>query len=345
MNPILRTVLAATLCVFGAAAQAQAAGAPLQLAGKTPIAGYDGDFDHLAADVHGSRLFVAGEDAGTLEVFDLRDGRHLRTVRDMGTPHGLRLLPQQNRLLVTNSGGDGMSMLLDAASLRRVGAIPLTRGADALGFDASTGRAWIVAGGKNAEPKLPYTRVADVDVRSGRIHGELRFDTDFVEGVAIEQHGSRAFINVAGLHQVAVVDKNTHKLLQTWTLQEGRDNSAIALDEANGRLFVITRKPFKLLVLDSHDGHTVASFDAPQRTNDMFYDAQNRRIYLLGDDYVASIQQVDANTYRELPHVASAKGAKTGLLVPEHGLLYVAVAGSKEQPAELLRYRVRSEAP
>jgi len=274
----------------------------------------------------------------------LRDGRHLRTVRDLGTPHGLRFLPQSNRLLVTNSGGDGMTLLLDGTSLQRVGAIPLTPGADALGYDASGEHAWIVSGGKNAQPALPYTTVTDVDLRTGRTLGELRFETDFVEGVAIEQHGQRAFVNVAGLHQVAVVDKHTHLLLQAWTLQQGRDNSAIALDEAHGRLFVVTRKPFQLLVLDTRDGHTVATLPAPQRTNDLFYDAAQGRIYLLGDDYVATFQQLAADRYRELPRVPSAPGAKTGLLVPDEGLLYVAVAGTKVTPAALLRYRVLGQA-
>jgi hypothetical protein len=345
LNPTWRRIVAGALCVFAAIAHAQDAHAPLQLAGRTPIAGYDGDFDHLAADEAGHRLFVAGEDGGTLEIFDLRDGRHLRSVPNMGTPHAPRYLPQQHRLLVTNSGGTGMTQLLDDASFRIVGQLPLTPGADALGWDASLQHAWIVAGGKNAVPALPYTTVADVDVRTGRKLGEVRFATDFVEGVAIEQQGERAFVNVAGLHQVAVVEKQAHRVLATWTLQEGRDNSSIALDEAHARLFVVTRKPFQLLVLDTHDGHTVAHFDAPQRTNDIFWDAEARRLYLLGDDHVATIQQDDADHYRELAPVPSAHGAKTGLLVPRLGLLYVAVAGSKEQPAELLRYRLRSDAP
>jgi len=53
------------------AAQAGPAAPPLQLLGRTALAGYEGDFDHLAADPAGHRLFLAGEDGGTLEVFDL----------------------------------------------------------------------------------------------------------------------------------------------------------------------------------------------------------------------------------------------------------------------------------
>ena len=49
-----------------------AEGQPLRLIGRTSLPDYDGDFDHFAADIRGSRLFLAGEDRGTLEVFDLK---------------------------------------------------------------------------------------------------------------------------------------------------------------------------------------------------------------------------------------------------------------------------------
>ncbi|MDE2276639.1 MAG: hypothetical protein KGK09_10110, partial [Burkholderiales bacterium] len=68
-----------------------AAGPPLRLAGRTPLPGYAGDFDHLLADVPGGRLFVAGEDGSSLEVFDLASGRHLRTVKGFDAPHALHL--------------------------------------------------------------------------------------------------------------------------------------------------------------------------------------------------------------------------------------------------------------
>ena len=112
----------------------------------------------------------------------------------------------------------------------------------------------------------------------------------------------------------------------------------------NKRLFVVTRKPFKVVVLNTDTGRSIASFDAPQRSNDMFFDKGNHRLYVTGDDYVATFQQRDADHYEELSRVKSDKGAKTALLVPDLGLLYVVVAGSKTTPAGLLRYRIEPAA-
>ncbi len=340
-KPLLRAAAVCSLSAHTLLAGAQ--GEPLQLLGRTPVLDYEGDFDHLAADLEGHRLFVAGEDKGTLEVFDLRTGAHLKTVPGLGTPHALHYLPRTKRLIVTNSG-DAMSAVLEGKTLRRVATVRLAPGADAMGYDASVDHAWIVTGGKNAEPKLARTIVSEVDASTGKKLGDVSFDTDFTEGIAAEQKGMRLFANLAGLSTVAVLDKRTRKQLASWPIVEGRNNSAIALDEDNQRLFVVTRKPFKLIVLDTATGRSVASFDAPQRTNDLIFDKARRRVYLTGDDYVATFEQKDADHYEELPRVKSDNGAKTALLVPELDLLYVAVAGTKTTAAGLLRYRIEPSA-
>lgn len=312
---------------------------PLQLLGRTDVPGFEGDFDHFAADVKGNRLFLAGEDKGTLEVFDLRSGKHLRTVAGLEEPHAILFMPEKNRLIVSNSG-EGMTKVLDGRTLDVVGTIRLTPGADTMRYDPSTREVWIVTGGKNAGRKLPDTTVAVVDPMTGRPKGEVRFDTDFTEDIAIEQNGSRAFINVTGKDYVAVVDKGTRKVLATWPVREGHNNAPMGLDEEHKRLFVVTRKPFKLVVLDTDTGRTVASIEAPQRTNELVVDHANHRIYLAGDDYVSVIRQDGADRYEEIARVPSDKGAKTAILVPELHRLYVAVAGKGATKAGVLRYEV-----
>jgi hypothetical protein len=329
------------LCTGGlfAANTASAAGEPLRLLGRTDVPNFEGDFDHFAADVKGNRLFLAGEEQGTLEVFDLKTGKHLSTVKGFEEPHAIHYMPQKNRLIVTDSG-DSMTKVVDGKTYAIVGIIKLTPGADVLGYDPSAGRVWIVTGGKNASSKMRQTIVSQVDPATGKRLGDVKFDTDFTEGIAAEQRGNRLFINVAGKHEVAVVDKKTRKVMATWPVKEGENNAPIGLDEESKRLFVVTRKPFKLVVIDTDSGRSVASFEAPQRTNELLFDKANRRIYLAGDHYVAAFQQKDADHYEELPRVASDKGAKTAILVPELNRLYVAVAGKAPTKAGVLRYEV-----
>src|SRR5438105_5163203 len=189
--------------------------APLELLGSTVIAGYAGDFDHLAADVRGNRLFLAGEEQGSLLVFDLASGALHKTVKAFDQPHAIHYARDAGRLFVTDSG-KGLTKVLDAKSYRVVGRVKLASGADVMAHDPSTGHLWIVSGGKNATPKLPQTFVNEVDPATGAVLGSIPFDTDFTEGIVAEQHGSRIFVNVAGRSQIAVLDKNTRAVLARW---------------------------------------------------------------------------------------------------------------------------------
>ena len=339
-----QTLALAAMLTFGAAGlvpiYAAAAAETLKPLGRTDMAGYDGDFDHFGMDLKGNRLFLAGEDGNTLEVFNLRSGAHEKTIKDMDEPHAIYFDAAHQRLTVSNSG-DSLSKVLDARTYALKDTIRIAPGADVMSYDPSTNRLWFVVGGKNAKAKLPKVTIAQVDATTGQPVGEnFQFDTDFTEGIAFEQKGSRAFINVAGLSEVAVVDKKTGKLQATWPIKEGQNPSQIDLDEAHKRLFVITRKPFKLVIINTDTGASVASFDAPGRTNGMMFDKANHRIYAAGDDYIGVFHQIDADHYEELAHVPSEKGAKTAFLVPELKLLYVAVGGSANAKAGLLRYEV-----
>jgi len=318
----------------------------LRLAGRTELPGYTGDFDHFEYDLKGNRLWLAAEDHGTLDLFDLKTLKKQKSVKGIvETPHGILYVPQKNRLVVTDSGGDMLTRVIDASSYKVTGTIKLAApGADAMGYDGGRKRLYIVNGGRDA--KMQETYLSVVDPVTLQRHGDLKFDTEKVEAMAIEGKGNKLYINVTGKNYMAVVDKLTLAVLATWPIKEAEQNAPVALDEANKRLFVITRKPGKLIVLNAETGASVASFKAPERCDQVIWDAANHRIYALGGEgYIGVFRQKDADHYEELARVASATGAKTGILVPELKRLYVAVSpGEAKTGAAILHYDLVSAA-
>ncbi|HEX4586080.1 MAG TPA: hypothetical protein VH183_14720 [Burkholderiaceae bacterium] len=339
MTPRLASIIGCAI-FWSTGMAALAADNALRLADRRDLPGYTGDFDHFEYDLKGRRLWLAAEDHGTLDVFDLDTLKMQKSVSGVvATPHGILYLPQKNRLVVTDSGGDMLTRVIDASSYKVTDTIKLAApGADALGYDAGSNRLYVVNGGRDA--KMQETYLSVVDPITLRRHGDLKFDSDKVEAMAIESKGNKLYVNVTGKNYVAVVDKATLAVLATWPIKEAQQNAPAAFDEPNRRLFVIARKPGTLIILNADTGASIASFKAPERCDQLIWDAANRRIYALGGEgYIGVFQQNDPDHYAELTRVKSATGAKTGILVPELRRLYVAVSpGEGKTGGALLRY-------
>src|SRR5947208_14404219 len=100
----------------------------------------------------------------------------------------------------------------------------------------------------------------------------------------------------------------------------------MALDEANHRLFIGCRMPSKLVVLDTESGNVVAGIEISGDPDDVFYDSKRHRIYAIcGAGKIDIVEQTDPNNYKPSTKVATADGARTGLLVPERDTSLVAV--------------------
>ena len=298
-------------------------GAVLVLQGRTDLPGYSGDFDHFAVDLQGNRLFLAAEDHGTLEVFDLHTGKHLKTVGGFETPHSIFPIPQTHRLLITD-GSDSIK-LLDAATLAPAGTIKLHPGADSIGFDSASGHLYVVTGGKDV--KLKESWLEEIDPVSTRKIGEVHLDAAHVEAMAVEQHGPHLYINITDKNYLAVIDKASRKVVAQWPIHEATQNALAQLDEGNRRLFIVARAPARFIVLNADTGASIANFGAPQRVDAEIFDPANRRVYAPGGEgYIGIYAEQDPAHFAELAHVPSAAGAKTAILVPELHRLYVAVS-------------------
>lgn len=320
------------------AAPGAKASTSLRHLGRTELPGYTGDFDHFATDLKGNRLFLAAEDHSTLEVFELSTGKHLKSIPGFDTPHNVLYLPDRNRIVVIDSGA-GLSKMVDATSYKIIESIKLQPGADSMTYDPSGKVMYVVSGGKNG--KMASSYLSKVNPRTGQHLGDLSFDTDKVEAIAVEQNGPNLYLNVTGMNFVAVIDKKKFAVVDKWPLPGADMNAAMALDEANHRLFIVTRKPFRLMVLDTTTGYTIASFDAPNRTNEIMFDRSTGRIYLAGDNFISVVQQKDPDHYAELERVPTALGAKTAILVPELKRMFVAQsAGEAKTGAAVLRFDV-----
>lgn len=312
--------------------------APLKLVGSVDLPGYTGDFDHFAIDAKDGRVFLAGEESAELEVFDLNSGKILQRVKGFGVPHSVHYMPAANELLVID--GEKPSPVFDAATLKIKRSYNLPKGADSVGFDNSSKHLWIVTGGKDVAQS--DSNLIEIDPATGKTFKSVHFDANHVEALAVEDHGPNIYINVTDKNELDVVDKASGKIVKRIPIKDAEQNAPIAIDEPNHRLFVVTRRPGKLLVLNADTGQTIAALPAPGRTDEVVWDSINRRVYVAGGQgYISVVQQDGPDRYHEIAKVSSLPGAKTEILDSKHKRLWVAASpGATKAMAKVLRFEI-----
>jgi len=322
--------------VVGVSAQEKA---PLKLLQSTPLPDlHDGDFDHLTPDVEGNRLFVTAEENSKVLIFDLKTNKLIHSIDDVKAPHSLLYRADLKKLFVVDSDL-GEVKIYETDSYKPAGSIKVREGADASGYDPSSKLFYVVNGGKDA--KLPNAYISVIDVATGKTVADIKIDSNDVEGVAFEKSGPRMFVNVRGKNAVEVYDRTDRTLKTTWPVaQEGKNPTSMAFDESTHRLFLGTRVPAKLVVVDSDSGKIVTSYPASAMVDDMAFDSGSKRIYFAGTEFFDVFHQKDADHYDHIGHIATSFRAKTGVLVPELNRYYLAVPHHEKQTAELRVYEV-----
>lgn len=310
MNPLAAAVLAGNLV----------------LAATIEMPGVKGRIDHFAVDLAHHRLFVAALGNDTVEVLDLQRGRREKSLPGFREPQGIGYAAAQDRIYVANAGG-GVDVL-DGTSFSVVKRIEPLDDADNVRYDERAGTVFVGYGSG---------ALRAIDAKSAEPRGEIAL-AGHPESFQLEAGGPRAFVNVPTARQVAVLDRVKRRVLATWPVP-ARSNFPMALDEQGRRLFVGARSPAVLLVYDIDKGSLVARVPIGGDTDDVFFDAKRKLVYVVcGEGRVEVIRAQDGQ-YAVQQSVKTAPRARTGLFVAEEARLYVAAPARGAQPARILVYR------
>jgi DNA-binding beta-propeller fold protein YncE len=308
------------------ASPAAAEDVPLHLTRTIPLPGVLGRIDHLAADVAGRRVFVAALGNGTLEVVDLAKGARVQSVPGLEEPQGVVFLPDLARVVVATGGGAVIAY--DAASLKPVARLDKLDDADNVRYDPAARLLYVGYGDGALAAIEPGTlrKVANLGL------------TGHPESFQLEKGGPLVYVNVPHSRHLVVLDRKRQAVQATIPLPGHAANFPMALDERHHRLFVGTRSPAKLVVVDTAS-HALTDIDCVGDTDDVFYDGDRERVYVTGGD--GSLDVFDAREGARLTRLArlpTGTGARTSLWIPEwRRLLVAAPAGFLgSRPAALL---------
>ena len=340
MSNFRRICLLLALSLMLGLAFATENGAPLKLVGTIPLPALgEGDFDHFAKDVEGHRLFLTAEKNGSVEVFDTTSNKLIHTIAGLKAPHALLYRSDVKKLFIVD-GDDSQVKVYSSTTYKPLGHITTAIDADSMAYDPDSKYLYVVNGGREA--KTPYSFITEVDTNKAAKLRDIKINTNWVEALVVERSGPRMFCVLTGLNAIGVLDRKQGSLTATWPLPPADKHPvSLGFDEASHRLFVSTRDPGTLVVLNSDTGSVVAELPAASMVDDLSFDPSRKRIYLAGDGSLDVYRQDDSDHYSLLSKIPSSFRAKTGLLVPEWNRYYLAVPRHAQHRAEVRIYEVQ----
>jgi DNA-binding beta-propeller fold protein YncE len=330
------SILAASLVLIAIPARAQDA-PPLKLAQTITLPpDATGQFDHFGVDLKGNRLFATPEGSKSVRVFELKSGKPIHTIAGIEKPHAVLYREDLDRIYVTD-GEAGDLKIFDGKTYKLLSAVKLLEDADSIGYDPKTKYLYIDNGGGDVHQT--YSMLSVVDTTAGKKLADIKIDGETLEAIALESSTPRLYVNNKARNKVDVLDRNTRAIVASWPVTKCKTNVAMALDEANHRLFIACRTA-SMVVMDTQSGKEIIALPITKGVDDAVYDAASKRIYTAADGNVDVYQQSGPDDYKLLAKVPTGVMGRTARLVPELKRYFVAVPQHGAEPAKILVFDV-----
>jgi DNA-binding beta-propeller fold protein YncE len=316
---------------------------PLRLVQTVSLPGLQRHWDHFGADVKSNRLFVTSGDEPVVDVIDMRTNKLIHTITGTKGSHNVLTFPEMKKIVVVDGEASELK-IYNYDTYELMGHTELTIDADPAVYDPVTKYLYVVNGGRAA--KTPYCLISVVDMATDKKLADIKLDTNRLESMALEKSGPRLFVNMTTANVIGVVDREKRALVATWPITAGLQNVPMQYDESTHRLFVATRMPSRLVVVNTDTGKEVTSLPTADSVDDLAYDPSLHRLYVPGGNLngavgaVTVIQQKDADHYEVIANIPTKPGARNARLVPELNKYYVNVSTKGPQEAQILVYDV-----
>ncbi len=167
--------------------------------------------------------------------------------------------------------------------------VKLSDDADDMVYDPKSKLLYVGHGGGDAANPAA---IAVIDTTDQKLLTNLPVATH-PEGLDIDNAHDRIFVNIAESAEVVVIDGASHTQAASWKLMGAKDNVPLTYDAEHEVLFVACRTPARLLVLDANSGRELADLPSHDGADDVFYDPELHRIYLIAGSGAIDVYEID----------------------------------------------------
>jgi len=279
------------------------------------VLGGTGDWDYLALQAGGARLFVSRGDR--VDVIDTATGKIAGSVGNTSGVHGIALAPALKRGFTSNGSANTVSVF-DLDTLRVIQEIPVSgRRPDAILYDAEQNHL-ITANAESADLTVLDASTLQI-VGTVALPGAPEF---------MVQMPGMIYVNIAtDPGKLVVLDVKSLAIKATWPLPGCSRPTGLAADAAHHRLFSACSNGV-MAVTDASSGKPVAHPGIGAGPDAAAFDPDLGLVFSSNgsDGTLTVIRQESADDYRVAASVTTQFSARTMALDPATHRIYLAAA-------------------
>jgi DNA-binding beta-propeller fold protein YncE len=277
-----------------------------------------GKFDYLQVDEQFHRLLANHTGNGTLDVFDLPEGKLRQTV-PIGAVHDVAIDIERDKYYVT-VGDLGNLTIVDCQTLKVEDSVLLPGPADGCAYDSKNGLVYV--------DRDDGEDVWVVDPGARRILATIKVPKA-PEFILYDPVSDRVYQNIKSNSVMLAIDPARNSASETWSTEPAENPHGLAIDPETQRLFSAGGNG-KLSVLDSASGNVLASTDVASGVDQIAFDPTNKRIYCASGRAGLSVVEETADGLRLLGTILTPPGAHTVAVDPATHAVWIAYANENE---------------
>jgi DNA-binding beta-propeller fold protein YncE len=163
------------------------------------------------------------------------------------------------------------------------------------------------------------------DARSGEILATFPLG-GIPQATVVDAQRGRVYVNLQDKNAIDVIDTSSHQLIATWSIEPGENQSGLAIDTENQRLFVGCRNKLMVMV-DATDGKVLAHVPIGPGVDASAYDPGTKLAFSSsgGDASVTIAREDSPAILTTVQTLATRPGARTMAVDPGTHRIYLAV--------------------
>jgi YVTN family beta-propeller protein len=313
MKNIAMFFFAALLICGVTTANAQTVKSEYKISNRIHLEG-DGGWDYLTVDAPNNRLFVSH--STMVQVVDLQKGTLIATIADTKGVHGIALAADLNKGFIS-CGKDSSVVVFDLTSCKVIERVKVTgANPDAILYDPYKKIVFTFNGRSSNTTVLDATTYKVISTIP--LDGKPEF--------AVSDKKGKVYVNNEDKSLVNVINTNTLKVENSWSLAPGEEPSGLALDNDTHRLFMVCSNKL-MVVMNALTGKVITTLPIGDRCDGVAFDPATKRAFSSNGDGTMTVVQENANdTYTVVENVVTQKGARTISCNPLTHKLYLPTA-------------------